>query len=214
MRCSPGGVGPPVAWAGAGGRRREHTSRRSTSIALAVADGVGLWRRRGWYPANDDASSARSTSPAGPATLSGGRLERRRRARARPSCRASNGLGRSPVLEVCQPTGWASRLVIAWVQQDPNDGRWGVVMRRGLNVAWGLLPVLLVCGLAVGGCAQPETPDAGEAAEDSTPPASPKATSTAEAEPIHMPAAAPPADQSSSLPVPAITAAPRCDTHW
>jgi hypothetical protein len=87
-------------------------------------------------------------------------------------------------------------------------------MRRSLNVAWGLLPVLLVCGLAVGGCTQPETPDAGEAAEDSTPPASPKATSTADAEPIHMPAAAPPADQSSSLPVPAITAAPRCDTHW
>jgi hypothetical protein len=87
-------------------------------------------------------------------------------------------------------------------------------MRRGLNVARGLLPVLLVCGLAVGGCTQPETPDAGEAAEDSTPPASPTATSSEDAEPTHMPAAAPPADEFSSLPAPAAPAAPSCGTDW
>jgi hypothetical protein len=85
-------------------------------------------------------------------------------------------------------------------------------MRRGLNVA--LLAVLLVCGLAVGGCTQPETPDAGEAAEDSAPPASPTATSTEDAEPTQMPAAAPPADESSSPPVPAASAAPSCGIHW
>jgi hypothetical protein len=92
-------------------------------------------------------------------------------------------------------------------------------MRPGLNVARGLLPVLLVCGLAVAGCTQPETPDAGEAAEDSAPPASPTATSTEDAEPTHveptqMPAAAPPADESSSLAAPAVSAAPNCGTHW
>lgn len=93
-------------------------------------------------------------------------------------------------------------------------------MRRGLNVAWGVLPVLLVCGLAVGGCTQPETPDAGEAAEDSAPSASPTATSTEHAEPTHIPAAAPPADESSSpaapaaLPAPAASAASHCDTDW
>jgi hypothetical protein len=87
-------------------------------------------------------------------------------------------------------------------------------MRRGLSVARGLLPVLLVCGLAVGGCSQLETPDAGEAAEHSAPPASPTAASTQDAEPTHMPAAAPPADESSSLAAPAASAAPRCDTHW
>jgi hypothetical protein len=85
-------------------------------------------------------------------------------------------------------------------------------MRRGLNVA--LLAVLLVCGLAVGGCTQPETPDAGEAAEDSAPPASPTATSTEYAEPTQMPAAALPADESSSPPVPATSAAPSCGIHW
>jgi hypothetical protein len=74
--------------------------------------------------------------------------------------------------------------------------------------------LLLVCGLAVGGCTQPETPDAGEAAEDSAPPASPTATSTEDAEPTDMPAAAPPADESSSLAVPAVSAAPYCGTHW
>ena len=93
-------------------------------------------------------------------------------------------------------------------------------MRRGLNVAWGVLPVLLVCGLAVGGCTQPETPDAGEAAEHSAPPASPTATSSEDAEPTQMPAAAPPADESSSpavpaaLPAPAASAASHCDTDW
>ncbi len=81
-------------------------------------------------------------------------------------------------------------------------------MRRRLNMANGLLPVLLVCGLAVGGCAQPETPDAGKDAEDSTPPASPTATSTEDAEPTHMPVAALPADEPSS------PAAPSCGTHW
>ncbi|HET6687196.1 MAG TPA: hypothetical protein VFH02_11795 [Jiangellaceae bacterium] len=77
-----------------------------------------------------------------------------------------------------------------------------------------LLAVLLACGLAVGGCTQPETPDPGEAAEDSAPPASPTATSTEDAEPTHMPAAAPPADESSSPPVPAASAAPSCGIHW
>lgn len=85
-------------------------------------------------------------------------------------------------------------------------------MRRGLNVA--LLAVLLACGLAVGGCTQPETPDAGEAAEDSAPPAPPTATSTEDAEPTQMPAAAHPADESSSLPAPAASAAPSCGTDW
>jgi hypothetical protein len=85
-------------------------------------------------------------------------------------------------------------------------------MRRGLNVA--RLAVLLVCGLAVGGCTQTGTPDAGEAAVDSAPPASPTATSTADAEPTQMPAAAPPADESSSPPAPAASAAPSCGTHW
>jgi hypothetical protein len=93
-------------------------------------------------------------------------------------------------------------------------------MRRGLNVAKGVLPVLLVCGLAVGGCTQPETPGAGKAAEDSTPPASPTATSTEDAEPTHMPAAAPPAEESSSSAAPAApaapaaSAAPSCGTDW
>jgi hypothetical protein len=87
-------------------------------------------------------------------------------------------------------------------------------MRPGLNVARGLLPVLLVCGLAVGGCTQLETPDAGEAAEHSAPPASPTATSSEDAEPTQKPAAAPPAEESSSLAAPAVSAAPSCGTHW
>ena len=85
-------------------------------------------------------------------------------------------------------------------------------MRRGLNVA--LLAVLVACGLAVGGCTQPETPDAGEAAEDSARPPSPSATSAEDAEPTQMPAAAAPADESSSPPAPAGSAAPSCDTDW
>ena len=84
-------------------------------------------------------------------------------------------------------------------------------MRRGLNVAF--LAVLLVCGLAVGGCTQPETPNAGKAAENSAPPPSPTA-STEDAEPTQMPAAAPPADESSSLAATATSAAPSCGIHW
>src|SRR5918994_1182994 len=95
--------------------------------------------------------------------------------------------------------------------RNPNDGRWGRhASRSECGTARGAV------GMRTGrwGCTQPETPDAGEAAEDSAPPAPPTATSTEDAEPTQMPAAAHPADESSSLPAPAASAAPSCGTDW